>query len=165
MKNKDLYESTDLPTSAERAVMWAGIEEELPRSGPSSIRTLHWKSFWIGNAAAVFMLFALIGVYTTANELLKPDEPDEKMYTALNTASDQLKQITPILINQAGERTKPSIESTADAIAEIDRLIDELKTDMMLNGVTPSKESNLRQLYATKLDFYKELLLNEEDQS
>lgn len=165
MDKQKIYPDIDSPTELEQKKMWSAIQPHLsPTINLKS--SFHWRSFWIGNAAALLLLFAGVGVYSTVNYMFgEPRQSTERMYTALSTATDQLKEITPILIEQAESQNKSSIESTAEAIAEIDQLIEELKTDMLLHGATPSKQSNLKQLYATKLDFYRDLLLNEEIKS
>lgn len=165
MDKQKIYPDIDSPTGQEKEKMWSAIQSHLsPIINPEN--SFHWRSFWIGNAAALLLLFAGIGIYSTTKYMLSDTrQSTERMYTALSTATDQLKEITPILIEQAESQNKSSIKSTAEAIAEIDQLIEELKTDMLLHGATPSKQSNLKQLYATKLDFYRDLLLNEEIKS
>lgn len=158
------YNLSDSPSEMEKNDMWADIENStrLFKKGPIH---LHWRSFIIGNAAAVLFIFASIGLYSTGKNLLESSDKtsnQEKVYEALSSASDQLKTLTPLLIDQASEVNKPSVESMATAIEEIDRLIIELKQDIFINGETPVKRNNLKQLYATKLDFYKDLLLKEE---
>lgn len=165
MDKPKIYPEMDSPSEPEKEKMWSAIQFHLSSTGNSK-NSFHWKSFWIGNVAALLLLFAGIGVYSTANHMFgESSHSSERMYAALSIATDQLKEITPILIEQAEMQHRSSIESTAEAIIEIDQLIEELKTDMLLHGTTPSKQSNLKQLYATKLDFYKELLLNEEIKS
>lgn len=165
MKNS-FYTASDFPEEKEKNVMWNEIESTLPKS-KAKIINVHWRSFWIGNAAAVLILFASIGLFSTGKLLLNNNEgsSDEQVYETLSSASDQLKGLTPLLIEQATELNKSSIESTAMAIEEIDLLIEEIKEDMLINGASPTKRSNLKRLYATKLDFYKDLLLNEDIQS
>lgn len=164
MKNT-FYSSNDYPSKSEKNSLWMNIDSELPR--PSSISvSLHWKSFWIGNAAAIVLIFACIGIWQTGKNLFqKPRSEQEQVYSGLNAATQQLDMVAPVLIQQAGVQSRSSMESTLSAIREIDRLIEELKNEMLINGITPSKKSNLNRLYATKLDFFKELLLINRDQS
>lgn len=166
--DNSFYNSSDNPTSHEKEIMWNKIANSLNPANKPNIFNLHWRSFWIGNAAAVVIAFALIGVFNTANTFFSSKaqkSTDEQVYETLSTATSQLKELPPLLIDQASEPNRSSLESTAMAIEEIDHLIDEIKQDMMINGETPVKRNNLKRLYATKLDFYKELLLNEDSQS
>ncbi len=164
MKEENFYSKKDLPSHLQKEKMWNNIESEiLIKSQPNIL--FHWKSFLIGNAAAVLLIFSSIGIVSTYNNLFDDSSTEEQVYETLNTATKQLQSLTPLLIQQASEQNKNSIESTADAISDIDKLIDEIKSDMLLNGTSPSKEASLKRLYATKLDFYKEILLNQEDQS
>lgn len=164
---KSFYNESDKPTQAEKSVMWNEIAKATqPEQKTATV--FHWRSFWIGNAAAILIVFATIGIYSTTQLILNSNESrneNTQMYEALNSATHQLKNLPPILINQASEQQKPGIESTTRAIEEIDLLIDEIKQDMLINGETPAKRDNLKRLYATKLDFYKDLLLKEENQS
>lgn len=165
MKELNFYSEEDFPSAIQKQQMWKDIEEALPAKKTSNVH-MHWRSFWIGNAAAVLLVFAGIGMYSTISNLsATTSTTEEQVYQTLSTATQQLKDLTPLLIQQAQEQNRPSIESTAGAIEEIDRLINEIKTDIYINGSSPAKESSLKRLYATKLDFYKELLLNQEEQS
>ena len=166
--SNSLYSPSDHPTGDEKHAMWTEIEQSIPSKEPARILSFHWKSFWIGNAAAILIGFALVGVYSTSQSLLSNNNTpssEEQVYETLTSATNQLRSLPPLLIDQASEARKSSLESTAMAIEEIDRLIEEIKEDILLNGQTPVKRDNLRRLYATKLEFYKELLLNEDFQS
>lgn len=165
--NTSLYTPSDLPDPTEKKEMWNQISDSLHEE-KAPVLSLHWRSFWIGNAAAILIGFALVGLFSTGKILMKDDQKiplNDQMYQTLTSATDQLKDITPMLIEQASEPRKMSIESTAMAIEEIDRLINEIRDDMLINGVTPIKQHNLKRLYATKLDFYKDLLLKEDNES
>lgn len=164
MKNNSFYNNEDYPSIKQRSDIWNSIEDKLPSNTKASIH-FHWKSFWIGNAAAVLLVFSVIGLFTTLDNFIERSSTEEQVYATLNTATKQLQDLTPLLIRQANEQNKSSLESTAEAITEIDKLIEEIKNEININGSSPSKEASLKRLYATKLDFYKELLLNQEEQS
>ncbi|MEO1023063.1 MAG: hypothetical protein AAFW89_11025 [Bacteroidota bacterium] len=167
MKSHPFYSPSESPTPIEQERMWNSIEDQLPSPEAAPI-LMHWRSFWIGNVAAVVLIFALVGVYVTTNLLTTGTEQasasEDRMYETLTSATGQLKTITPLLLNTASEQVKPSIESRIQAIEDIDQMIEEMKNDMMINGITPAKEFSLKRLYATKLDFYKEILLDNEGQ-
>ena len=165
MKNM-IYSEKDHPSATAKDKMWSQIAKELPHSKgePQKTTTIHWMSFLLGNAAALLLLFAAIGIMSTANFFDRTLDENQEMYETLNAATTQLHSVTPFLIQQAREQNVSSIESTLTAINEIDRLIEELRNDINLNGNTPVKEQSLRGLYATKLDFYKEILLSQKDQ-
>ncbi|MFV1884227.1 MAG: hypothetical protein ACMZ7B_07060 [Balneola sp.] len=166
--DNSFYNPSEQPTSEEKEVMWKSISQRLDSPKVPTILNLHWRSFWVGNAAAILLGFALIGIYSAGSFFLnsaQQKDSDQQVYETLNTATNKLRELPPLLIDQATEPNKSSLESTALAIEGIDRLIDEIKEDMLINGETPVKRSNLKRLYATKLDFYKELLLNEDTQS
>lgn len=164
MNNKSFYKEEDFPSFSQRKQIWQKIEPHLPLVKKNNI-LFHWKSFLIGNAAAILLIFSSIGIVSTYNNIFDPSSTEEQVYATLNTATKQLQDLTPLLIRQASEQNRNSIESTAEAIAEIDKLIKEIKNEIKINGTSPSKESSLKRLYATKLDFYKEILLNQENQS
>lgn len=162
------YNSSDLPTTEEKKAMWADVKSSMKQPNQSRIIQFHWKSFWIGNAAAVLLIFATVGIVSTGKTLQTlstSSDSEEQIYETLNSATNQLSDLPPLLIDQATESRKSSLESTTLAIEEIDLLIEELKEDMLINGESPTKRNTLKRLYATKLDFYKDLLLNEELES
>ena len=164
MNEEKFYSEQDQPSPFQKEMMWENIESEISANKNARI-LFHWKSFLIGNAAAILLIFSSIGVVSTYNNFFDRSSTEEQVYETLNTATKQLQHLTPLLIQQASEQNKNSIESTATAIAEIDKLINEIKSDMLINGSSPAKETSLKRLYATKLDFYKKILLNQEDQS
>lgn len=164
MKKENFYLEDDMPTGDQKDLMWKNIQTVIPLKDKPNI-LVHWRSFALGNVAAILLIFSSIGVISTYNNLFDQASTEEQVYKTLSTATKQLQNLTPLLIQQASEQDKNSIESTAGAIEEIDRLINEIKSDMLINGSTPAKENSLKRLYATKLDFYKEILLNQEEQS
>ncbi len=164
MKKENFYSEDDMPSNKQKELIWNNIKASIPIKTKSNI-LFHWKSFALGNVAAVLLIFSTIGIISTYNNVFDRSSTEEQVYETLNTATKQLQDLTPLLIQQANEQNKNSIQSTADAIDEIDKLINEIKTDMLINGSSPSKETSLKRLYATKLDFYKEILLNQEEQS
>lgn len=164
MKKENFYSEDDMPSNNQKELMWNNVKANIPIKTKSNI-LFHWKSFALGNVAAVLLIFSTIGIISTYNNVFDRSSTEEQVYETLNTATKQLQDLTPLLIQQANEQNKNSIQSTADAIDEIDKLINEIKTDMLINGSSPSKETSLKRLYATKLDFYKEILLNQEEQS
>ena len=159
---KKFYDNDDHLTPTEKHKMWNKIEDSLPQTN-SNIISLHWKSFWIGQAAAILLVMASIGIYSSSQFFYTSKTIEEQYDETLTSASDELSNLKPLILLQANERTKPSLESTIQGIEEIDRLIDELKEEIFINGISPEKKAQLQHLFATKLDFYKELILNNED--
>lgn len=156
------YTNNDNLTPSEEKETWSQVQKELPEQ-PVQVLNLHWKSFWIGQAAAVLILLAGVGLYASAQFLTPPKSIEEQYDETMSSASDQLSNLKPLVLQQANDQKKPSLESTIQAIEEIDQLIDELKEDILINGISPAKQVQLKRLFATKLDFYKELILNNED--
>lgn len=166
--DNSFYNPSEQPTSEEKEIMWKSISQQLDSQKTPTILNLHWRSFWVGNAAAILVGFALIGIYSTSNFFLdttQQKDSEQQVYETLKTATNQLRELPPLLINEASENHKHSLESTMHAIEEIDILIDELKEDILLKGETPVKRNTLKRLYATKLEFYTDLLLNQEFES
>lgn len=160
---KKFYNEQDNPTSIEKLSMWNEVSNEITEQKTNIIK-LHWKSFWFGQAAAVLLALAIVGLISTVQKFNEPATPEEQYKQALQSASSELSAIPDLIISQASEQKRPKLESTVQGIEEIDRLLEELRDDMIINGSTPVKELQMKRLYATKLDFYKEILLNNEDQ-
>ena len=157
------YNNNDYPSVEEQPSLWKEIDKTISPQRP--LKVFHWKSFWMGNAAAVLIGFALLGAFSVIHSIrihFSADSPDNRMYETLTAATDQLKGISPILVDQASDERKADLRSTMQAISEIDKLIEEIRKDILINGETPAKRENLKRLYATKLDFYKDILLKED---
>lgn len=161
MMSSPFYDHDDLPTILEKKEMWKRIELSLkvPRSELPVIK-FHIPSFVLGSAASLLLLFSVIGVYTLYTFIgsQNQNEIDRAYEEALTTMSN----VSHELIDAAPIHKRPLLEAKQSTMEEIDLAIHEIRSDILLNGNTEFKQRQLRQLYAMKLDYMKELLLKGE---
>jgi hypothetical protein len=161
MKSSPFYDRDDLPTTLEKKVMWKRIDRNLTitRSELPVIK-FHIPSFIMGSVASLLLLFSVLGVYSlyTIIGSQNQNEIDRAYEEALTTMSN----VSHELIDAAPAHKRPLLEAKQSTMEEIDLAIQEIRSDILLNGNTEFKQRQLRQLYAMKLDYMKELLLKGE---
>lgn len=155
--NTPYYTPDDHPDLPERTRMWDAVQAGLPRRRTHASVLIHWRSFMLGNAAALLLLFSGIGVWSVVNSasLDRGQRVDHAYETAMNT----ILGVSPELIEAAPQDHRARLQSTVTNIEDIDRVIIEIRDDMLLNGTSEIKQRQLRQMYARKMDYLKDLLL------
>ncbi|MDZ7773445.1 MAG: hypothetical protein U5K31_12005 [Balneolaceae bacterium] len=174
----EYYREEDRPTSSEKSSMWTAVAQRLPGGGAGSTSgreagqgsphrgaAFHWRSFWMGQAAAVLLLLALFGAYTLWQELGGDSAPESRLQQTYRTSLQELASSAQFLSTPASEVQQEALDSQLRGLQEIDRMIEEMRSDMLLNGSTRAKRSQLRRLYATKLDFVQKLILTEDQEA
>ena len=159
----EFYHSNELPDDHEKELIWSGIQRELStynsrREGAATI--VHWRSFLMGNVAAILLILASTGAYTVYDPIQTENTSTQyKIDKAYQSAMQQMVSVTPEIVKQANDVEKPVLESKIQNIRNLDKMIKELRTDMAINGSSDVKKAQLRRLYAMKMDYVKELLL------
>ncbi|MGM0587872.1 MAG: hypothetical protein ACQETE_05640 [Bacteroidota bacterium] len=165
------YDPKDRPTGSEKQRMWDQIQAKISASSSSSSGTniirLDWKSFWLGNAAAILLILAGIGGYSVWNSwpVNSADQSlDDRLKQAYTVSLEDMQRISPTLRTQTDPQL-PSDEALRirlEGLQEIDAVIEEIRDDMIMHGKTAAKQRQLKRLYATKLDFVQAIIMNEE---
>lgn len=177
-ENDSFYREDDAPTPREKSSMWTAVARRLPGASPAGAPSgretgepaprrepsLHWRSFWLGQAAAVLLLLAAFGAYTLWTDL-GGAPPESSLQQTYRSSLQELASSTQFLSSPSGEAQQEVLESQLRGLEEIDRMIEEMRSDMLLNGSTQAKRQQLRRLYATKLDFVQKLILTEDQEA
>jgi hypothetical protein len=158
---KEFYYREEHPSDHEKDMMWSGIQKGMAQRTQSKRATIiHWRSFIMGNVASIILILSAIGAYTVYNHFSMEDMSTQyKIDHAYESAMQRLVSITPEIVKQASDVQKPVLESKIQNIENIDKMIKEIRTDMMLNGSSDIKKAQLRRLYAMKMDYVRDLLL------
>lgn len=158
--NPQFYDSNDKPTEFEKELMWHSISSEMQENRLRSVSIIHWRSFWYGSVAAVFAFFAFYGAYTLfisqSNSSYNKQAQVDMVY---DSALKELASLSPTLIEKTEGPERQRLESQIQNLDEIDLMIKEIRSDMLLNGSSELKRRQLRRLYALKMDQVKALLL------
>jgi predicted lipoprotein len=157
---KSYYTPDEHPSRMESDQIWKAIEPNIPQVVRRSAVIIDWRSFLYGNVAALVLLFSGIGIYSVLNSG-SPSSGD-RIDVAYEQAMNTLVSVSPELIDSAPDERRARLETTVMNIEDIDRVINEIRDDMLLNGTSEIKQRQLRQMYAMKMDYLKELLLNGE---
>lgn len=160
--NDPFYTGRDKPTRAEKSEMWRTIRDQLP-GGQARPVSIHWKSFWIGQAAAVFLILAFIGAWALWNNIGPDSSPTNGLR---NTYTHVLRDVASAELDLEAPKNaqkREALNSQLKGLEEVDRIINEIRNDILINGSSKAKRQQLRRLYATKLEFVQKLLLTEEE--
>lgn len=156
------YTPDDQPSDLEREAMWSRIKPTLPANNPNTTILIHWRSFMLGSAAALLLLFAGVGVWTVSQTAALTHRP--KVEAAYADGMRAIATITPVLVQNIPDEKHPLVESTILNIEDIDEAIAEIELDIQQNGTSEIKRRQLRVLFGMKMDYLKELLLMMEDE-
>lgn len=159
---KQYYTERDHPTRAEKDTIWDAIRHRLPEAKDATI-PIHWKSFWMGQAAAVLLILATLGLYHlgSGNEDAA-DRSANDVREVYRSSLMEMARAGQILPTDSSVEKTEATESLIRGLREVDQIIEEIRNDMLLNGSTEAKRHQLRRLYATKLDFVQQIILTEE---
>lgn len=156
--NHPYYTNDDQPTASEREQMWQHIDRQTPSDlAKATTITLHWRSFLSGNVAAALLILAAFGAWN----VLTQARTDAQLGTdlAFEQGMQVMMQSTDQLVASAPQNQREILEAKVLSIEDIDRAIEEIRNDMVMHGITPMNQRQLRTMYALKLDYLKELLI------
>lgn len=162
------YKDTDQPSAREKDAMWTNIVSQLPKidsntsikSENSPAKIIEWRSFVFGNVAALMLIFSLYGAFSLVRDLRQNNAMNgNELAMDYSSAIESLNDVPLFLTDQTSQEMQQSIDSRFEGIREIDRIIQELRKDIQVNGATESKQRQLRRMYAMKMDMLKEIML------
>jgi hypothetical protein len=157
------YLEQDFPTKEEKIELWESISMGVHPNQFHKKRPIDWRSFWMGSVAALIVFFSFIGLFTTVKSLRAPTNlSGYQIDEAYEEALTNLQMLSPKLVaHETGVNSQNVISVQQENLEEIDTMIEEIRTDMLINGVSDIKRRQLKRLYAMKLQIVKELLLND----
>lgn len=161
------YKDTDQPSQREKDAIWNSIATQLPKKETDVAPTLNntakiieWRSFVFGNVAAILLIFSLYGAFSLVRDLKQNNTQNGNEFAMdYSSALESLSDVPLFLTDQTSQEMQQSIDSRFEGIREIDRIIQELRKDIQVNGATESKQRQLRRMYAMKMDMLKEIML------
>lgn len=165
MNDPTYYRNSDHPSPGEQEQIWHTVKRHLPGRAPTG-KPIHWKSFWIGQAAAILLILALIGAHQVWTQAYFDRSASENDFRQVyRTSLEQMADAGRWMEFTGNEPEQDAAQSLIRGLNEVDRIIEEMRNDMLLNGSTQAKRRQLRRLYATKLNFVQKLILIHEEPS
>ncbi|MBI4429008.1 MAG: hypothetical protein HY562_07800 [Ignavibacteriales bacterium] len=153
------YSADDYPADRQRASMWARIRREM--GGPSRFLFLaDRRSFFHGMAASFLVMFAAVGVYTTARGAIEYSQPQAvKLDRAYQSAIREFERIAiQTMDGSQSELSKELSLTRKEHLELLDKAINELKLETNSNDFSSLKRVRLRQLYSLKLKLLQEMV-------
>ncbi len=155
------YSDDDSPTKKQQKKIWNGINRNINPREKIFLHINDMRSFYYGIAASVLFIFASIGAYTTAKNILYDMKPEEmKLDNAYQSAIHEFQKVVPSfeLASQKSENIKAFVNLKEEQLRFIDENISIIKGETGTTDLSPLKQLRLRQLYATKLKVLQEII-------
>ncbi len=155
------YSENDEPTRHEQKEIWKGINRNINPQRKMIFRISDMRSFYYGIAASFLFIFASIGVYTSAKNVLYNMKPEEvKLDNAYQSAIREFQKVVPSfeLASQKSENVKAFVNLKEEQLKYLDENISIIKSETGTTDLSPLKQLRLRQLYAAKLKVLQEII-------
>ena len=155
------YSDDDSPTKKQHKEIWNGIIRNINPRKKAFFHISDMRSFYYGIAASFVFIFASIGVYTTAKNVLCNMKPEEvKLDNAHQSAIHEFQKVVPLfeLASQKSENVKAFVNLKEEQLRFIDENISIIKGETRTTDLSPLKQLRLRQLYAAKLKVLQEII-------
>lgn len=166
VKKDEFYNGSDFPGRKKRNEIWNNIETEISPDKGSLLRFFDQKSFAMGFAMALVLIFASIGAYKTIDSvLLERDSDLNKLNRIYSSAIDRFENELPLQLANYNKSQKVDdfIFSGKEELQNINSAIYQLKTDWAEDDHSPIKQARLLRLYKMKLDLLEKLIVIEEN--
>ncbi len=157
---ESFYSKRDYPSSTMKHSMWSAIERSVFPGRQPGFFGLERRSFVFGMAAAIVLVFAAVGVYTTARNAIELTRPQTIRFDqAYQSAIREFEQVA-LTESQSSKTTAQAGLASArrDQLRSFDVAIVELKEGTNSKDLSPLKHELLRQLYAQKLKLLQEMI-------
>ena len=150
----DFYADREHPTRNETKAMWDRIGPSVPSSRPSLWRGLERRSFVFGMAAAIVLMFATVGVYTTLRNAIEVAQPAAvQIDRAYQSAIDEFEKVA-VRYDAASPATGATTDLAAsrqEQLSILETAISALRSETNSHDISPLMRSRLRELYSKKL--------------
>jgi len=155
------YSENDNPSKNQQKKIWKGINRSITPGKKLIFRISDMRSFYYGMAASFLFIFASIGVYTTAKNVLYNMKPEEvKLDNAYQSAIKEFQKVVPSYehASQKSENIKVFVNMKEEQLKYLDENIAAIRKETGTTDLSPLKQMYLRQLYAAKLKVLQEII-------
>lgn len=150
----EFYADEDYPTRGEKSAMWGRIRGTREGGRPSMWNGFERRSFLFGMAAAIVLMFASVGVYTTIQNAIQISQPAViQIDRAYRSAIDEFERIAVRYDAQADDdlTTAGLAASRQEQLEILETAISALRSETNSGDISPLVRSRLRELYSKKL--------------
>lgn len=165
IEKSKFYSENDNPSKNQQKKIWKGVRRNINQERKLIFRISDTRSFYYGVAASFLFLFASIGVYTTAKNMLYNMKPEEvKLDNAYQAAIKEFQKVVPSYehASHKSENIKVFVNMKEEQLKYLDENIATIRREMGTTDLSPLKQMYLRQLYAAKLKVLLEIIGNGE---
>ena len=165
---KDFYHRHDNPSPSTRRSMWRAVRSGIGEPSGARFFAFERRSFLFGMAAAVALVFAIVGIVTTFQAAIERMQPSAvRIDRAYQSAIREFEGINTVELVKSTD--EPSGAGTRSARAEVvrarlqeledlDHGVATLRQEIKGGDVSALKRSKLQNLYARKLRVLQEMI-------
>ncbi len=145
----DFYADREHPTRGEKRTMWERIRSSQRTSHHSFLQGVERRSFAFGMAAAIVLMFASVGVYTTVRHAIETAQPAAiQIDRAYQGAINEFERVA---VRYDGRSSGDLAASRREQLEVLETAISALRSETDPNDISPLLRSRLRELYSKKL--------------
>lgn len=151
------YNQDDLPDQKTKELLWKSIRRGI---GSHLWHSLERRSFLLGMAASLVLMFAAVGTYTSVKDAVDYAQPNiVKLDRAYQAAIREFENITTRQgVHKASGQANSSLESRKEQLRGLEQAIEDLRRQTAGNDLSELKRAKLRELYGMKLKILQEMV-------
>jgi len=146
---QDFYSPSEEPTNRERQAMWRSIAASRLSASHGHSFSFERRSFVFGMAAAIVLMFATVGVYTTVRNAVEMSQPAAiQIDRAYQSAIDEFEKVA---VRYDRPTASDLAASRQDQLHLLESAISALRSETNSHDISPLIRTRLRELYSKKL--------------
>ncbi|MGB2869922.1 MAG: hypothetical protein WBD36_15845 [Bacteroidota bacterium] len=151
------YNQNDLPDRKTKDLLWKSIHRGI---GNRWFHALERRSFLLGMAASLVLMFAAVGTYMSVKDAVEYAQPNiVKLDRAYQAAIREFENLTATEgMHKVSAQATSSLESRKEQLRLLEQAIEELRQETKGNDLSELKRAKLRELYGKKLRILQEMV-------
>ena len=157
IKPEEFYSPSESPDSLARQRMWRVIAGQMEK--PRAFVLYDRRSFVLGVAASIVLMFAVYGVWSLARNLFENAQPEPlKVERAYVSAIREFQQVIPV--DQGADTSQASgrLQDRRAQLALLNEAIAALRNETNGRDLSPLKRARLRALYSKQLSILQHMM-------
>lgn len=157
----EFYRKDEQLSSSQEGKIWKSVKREFGRWEGFGARAADARSFVLGMAAMLALLFLGLGGYGITTRSLEQSKPivlriDDAYRNAIATFEEVLPAYAATFSSSKADSL--GILSRTEQLKRVDEAIGELRGSVALHDLSPMKREKLRELYSLKLKILQEMI-------
>lgn len=157
----DFYRADELPDGRSMKRMRQAVEAGIPqfRSNPWIVGD--YRSFYVGMAASIVLMLALVGAWTLAKQAFENAQPEPlKVERAYVSAIQEFERVVPSIEVKGNVKPQAAeqLKQRQEQLRLVNAAVKELRQETNGRDLSPLKRERLRQLYSQELKILQQMI-------